>query len=214
MAFQIQEKLLKIRNSDLWGGNSFQELNERRQKFLTDRTINEMARVGFVTHSISYNGEELSAEISQSRFQDSSQAIDLASRVLANNAPRNIKKITVINIDQGIETLRASVDRQDIVRYVIDSGKGLIIVVNKWDLIDKDTDTMKEFIEEMIYRYPGISHYPILFTSVLENQRLFNLLELSIELDKKRKHKIGTNELNVFIEKFSFQKSAAPTSCK
>ncbi len=90
---------------------------------------------------------------------------------------------------------------KDIVRYVIDSGKGLIIVVNKWDLIDKDTDTMKEFIEEMIYKYPGISHYPILFTSVLENQRLFNLLELSIELDGKRKNKIGTNELNLFLEK-------------
>ena len=90
---------------------------------------------------------------------------------------------------------------KDIVRYVIDSGKGLIIVVNKWDLIDKDTDTMKEFIEEMIYRYPGISHYPILFTSVLENKRLFNLLELSIDLDGKRKHKIGTSELNLFLEK-------------
>ena len=90
---------------------------------------------------------------------------------------------------------------KDIVRYVIDSGKGLIIVVNKWDLIDKDTDTMKEFIEEMIYKYPGISHYPILFTSVLENQRLFNLLELSIELDEKRKHKISTSDLNTFLEK-------------
>ena len=98
---------------------------------------------------------------------------------------------------------------KDIVRYVIDSGKGLIIVVNKWDLIDKDTDTMKEFIEEMIYRYPGISHYPILFTSVLENKRLFNLLELSIELDGKRKHKIGTSELNLFLEK-SYSKYPPP----
>ena len=84
---------------------------------------------------------------------------------------------------------------KDIVRYIIDSGKGLIIVVNKWDLVEKDTDTMKEFIEEMIYRYPGISHYPILFTSVLENQRLFNLLDLSIDLDGKRKHRISTSEL-------------------
>ena len=90
---------------------------------------------------------------------------------------------------------------KDIVRYVIDSGKGLIIVVNKWDLIDKDTDTMKEIIEEMIYRYPAISHYPILFTSVVENQRLFNLLDLAIDLDKKRKFKISTSELNSFLEK-------------
>ena len=90
---------------------------------------------------------------------------------------------------------------RDIVRYVIDSGKGLIIVVNKWDLVEKDTDTMKDFIEEIIYRYPAVSHYPILFTSVLENKRLFNLLELSIELDNKRKNKISTSEINSFLEK-------------
>ena len=89
---------------------------------------------------------------------------------------------------------------KDIVRYVIDSGKGLIIVVNKWDLIEKDTDTMKEFIEEIIYRYPAVSHYPILFTSVLENKRLFNLLDLSIELFDKRKDKIATSDLNSFLE--------------
>ena len=98
---------------------------------------------------------------------------------------------------------------KDIVRYVIDSGKGLIIVVNKWDLIEKDNDTMKEFIEEMIYRYSGVSHYPILFTSVTENQRLFNLLEVSIELDEKRKRKIGTKELNTFLEK-SYSKYPPP----
>ena len=141
----------KIRNSDLWGGNSFQELNERRQKFLTDRTINEMARVGFVTHSISYNGEELSAEISQSRFLQTSQAIDLASRVLANNAPRNIRTITVINIDQGIETLRASVDRQDLIRYV---KKGALpenlLTFNKRVTISEDA-----VVRENDYLYPN-----------------------------------------------------------
>ena len=99
---------------------------------------------------------------------------------------------------------------KDIVRYVIDSGKGLIIIVNKWDLIEKDTDTMKEFIEEMIYRYPGISHYPVLFTSVTENKRLFNLLELAIELDGKRKKEIRTSELNIFLEK-SYSKYPPPS---
>jgi len=98
---------------------------------------------------------------------------------------------------------------KDIVRHVIDSGKGLIIVVNKWDLIEKDTDTMKEFIEDMISKYPGISHYPILFTSVLENKRLFNLLDLSIKLDGKRKYKIGTSELNNFLER-SYAKYPPP----
>ena len=90
---------------------------------------------------------------------------------------------------------------KDIVRYVIDSGKGLILIVNKWDLITKGTDTMKEFIGEIIYRYPSVTHYPILFTSVLENKRLFNLLELAVGLEDKRKNKISTNQLNLFLEK-------------
>jgi len=108
----------KIRNTNLPGGDSFQELSKNRQKFLIDRTISEMANIGFVTHRITYNQDELLAEISQGRFQKTSQAIDLASRVLANNAPRNIRTITIINIDQGIETLRSSVNRQDLIKYV------------------------------------------------------------------------------------------------
>ena len=98
---------------------------------------------------------------------------------------------------------------KDIVRHVIDSGKGLILVVNKWDLVEKDTDTMKEFIEEMIFRYPNVSHYPMLFTSVVENQRIFNLLDLTVELNDKRKTKISTSELNVFLER-SYSKYPPP----
>ena len=107
----------KIRNSNLPGGDSFVQLDQRWQKFLINRTIREMANSGFVTHNIIYDGDEVSVEISQSKFQKSYQAIDLASKILANNAPKNIKTITVINIDQGIETLRASISRQDIVKF-------------------------------------------------------------------------------------------------
>jgi len=99
---------------------------------------------------------------------------------------------------------------KDIARHVIDSGKGLILLVNKWDLIDKETNTMKDFIEEMIYRYSGVIHYPVLFTSVTENKRLFDLLELTIEVDEKRKDKISTNALNIFLEK-SYNKYPPPS---
>ena len=101
----------KLRNSNLPGGNSFGELNQKWQDFLMDRLIREMGNNGFVTHRVIFNDNEIAAEISQSRFQQTKQALDLASRVLANNAPKNINKITIINIDQGIETLRSSVDR-------------------------------------------------------------------------------------------------------
>lgn len=100
----------KIRNSTL-PADSFSGLNKRWQNFLTNRIIREMGNLGFVTHNVSFNGDELAAEISQGRFLKTSDFLDLASRVLANNAPKNIKTITVINIDQGIETLRSSINR-------------------------------------------------------------------------------------------------------
>ena len=77
-----------------------------------------MGNEGLVTHSLIFNGDELQVEISQGRFQKPIQAIDLASRILANNSPTNIEKITVINIDQGVETLRASIPRETLVELV------------------------------------------------------------------------------------------------
>ena len=77
-----------------------------------------MGNEGFVTHSLIFNNDELQVEISQGRFQKPIQAIDLASRILANNSPTNIETITVINIDQGVETLRASIPRQALVELV------------------------------------------------------------------------------------------------
>lgn len=108
----------RIRNTNLPGGNSFNSLDHNRQKFLFNRTIKEMERIGVVTHAVIYNGDEILAEISQSRFLDTSQAIDLASRVLANNSPRNIKKISIINLDNGLETFRSSVRREDLIKSV------------------------------------------------------------------------------------------------
>ena len=88
----------------------FDTQTQKFQKYLIDKIIKELGNSGFVTHNIIFSGNELAAEISQSAFLKTSQAFDLASRVLANNAPKNIETITVINIDQGIETIRSSVD--------------------------------------------------------------------------------------------------------
>lgn len=106
----------KLRNSSI---ESYQTTSNNWKKFLTDRIIWEMGNIGFVTHEIFFNGDELAAEISQGRFLETASALDLASRVLANNAPRNIEKITVINLDQGIETLRSTIKISDIKNTVI-----------------------------------------------------------------------------------------------
>ena len=96
----------------------FERLDSDWQKYLSELIMWQMGNEGLVTHSLIFNGDELQVEISQGRFQKPIQAIDLASRILANNSPTNIETITVINIDQGVETLRASIPRQTLVELV------------------------------------------------------------------------------------------------
>ncbi|SVD90644.1 uncharacterized protein METZ01_LOCUS443498, partial [marine metagenome] len=105
----------QLRESSL---ESYTSLNQDWKKYLTDTIIWEMGNAGFVTHNIIYNDNEIAAEISQARFQKTTQALDLASRILANNAPKNINQITVINIDNGLETLRSSIDKDSLVKAV------------------------------------------------------------------------------------------------
>ena len=96
----------------------YSTLNTEWKKYLSDTIMWQMGNAGIVTHRLVFNGNELQAEISQGRFQKTIHAIDLAARFLANNSPNNIETITVINIDQGVETLRASIPRQILVELV------------------------------------------------------------------------------------------------
>ena len=97
---------------------SYEELNTDWKNHISDLIMWQMGNVGFVTHKLIFNGNELQAHVSQGRFQKPIQTIDLAGRILANNSPKNIKKITIVNIDQGVETLRASIARDKLVQSV------------------------------------------------------------------------------------------------
>ena len=77
-----------------------------------------MGNEGIVTHSLIFNGNELQVEISQVGFKNLYKLLILPARILANNSPTNIETITVINIDQGVETLRASIPRKTLVELV------------------------------------------------------------------------------------------------
>lgn len=90
---------------------------------------------------------------------------------------------------------------KDIVRSVINLGKGLIIVVNKWDLIDKDDSTMKRMKEDIHYEFSATRHYPILFTSVKNNLRLQQILESALNVYKRLVAKVSTPLLNEIMQK-------------
>ncbi len=74
--------------------------------------------------------------------------------------------------------------------------KGLMLMVNKWDLIEKDTKTSKKFEEEIREKLGPLSFIPILFTSIPKKQRIFKAIETAIDVYENRYRKVPTSELN------------------
>ena len=74
--------------------------------------------------------------------------------------------------------------------------KGVVILVNKWDLIEKETNTMRDFEAQVRREIAPFSDVPIIFTSVLTKQRIFKAIETAVEVFQHRKKRIPTSKLN------------------
>ena len=88
-----------------------------------------------------------------------------------------------------------------IIHEIFEQRKGLIVAMNKWDLIEKDTRTANEFTKELLYHFPVLSDVPIMFISAEKKQRLFKLLDEAFAIKERMKKRIPTSELNDFFEK-------------
>ena len=75
-------------------------------------------------------------------------------------------------------------------------GKGVVVLVNKWDLVAKETNTAKEYEATLRKRLAPFNDVPILFISAKEKTRIFKAIEVAIEVYEKRKRKVPTSELN------------------
>jgi len=74
--------------------------------------------------------------------------------------------------------------------------KGIVVLVNKWDLVDKETNTMRDY-EAMVRReIAPFTDVPIIFTSVLTKQRIFKAIETAVQVFENRKKRIPTSKLN------------------
>lgn len=76
------------------------------------------------------------------------------------------------------------------------NGKGLVVLVNKWDLIEKETNTMKAFEAEVKQRMEPFTDVPVVFISVLEKQRILKAMEVGMKVYEDRKQKVPTRKLN------------------
>lgn len=99
--------------------------------------------------------------------------------------------ILMLDASQGIE-------QQDlnIFSLIQRNKKGCVIVVNKWDLVEKNTNTHHEFERLIQERIAPFTDVPIIFTSVINKQRIFKVLEMARQVYASRSRRIGTSELN------------------
>jgi len=76
------------------------------------------------------------------------------------------------------------------------NNKGVIFLVNKWDLVEKDNKSTKNFEDELRSRTAPFTDYPVLFISAKTRQRIHNVLELIMKVYENRRRKIPTSQLN------------------
>ena len=77
--------------------------------------------------------------------------------------------------------------------------KGIILMINKWDLLKKETNTAKDFEEELKKKISPLNYIPIIFTSVINKKRIHKVLEFTQMVFKNRIQKISTSKLNNLI---------------
>jgi GTP-binding protein len=92
------------------------------------------------------------------------------------------------------------------------NNKGVIFLVNKWDLVEKDTQSTKNFEDELRSRTAPFTDYPVLFISAKTRQRIHNVLELIMKVYENRRRKIPTSQLNEVM--LPFIESTPPPALK
>ncbi len=99
--------------------------------------------------------------------------------------------IVVVDAERGLES-------QDINIIVLaqKQSKGIVIMVNKWDLIEKDTKTADTFKKDMMEKLAPITYLPIIFASATTKQRIFQVMEKAVAVFENKTKRIPTSELN------------------
>jgi GTP-binding protein len=84
----------------------------------------------------------------------------------------------------------------------VKKGKGIVVLVNKWDLVEeKQTNSARDYEKQLKERFAPFTDIPIIFISVLEKQRIFKSIEAAIEVFENRTRKIPTSQLNEIMLK-------------
>ena len=102
--------------------------------------------------------------------------------------------ILMLDAQQGLESQDLNIHN-----LIVRNRKGCVIVVNKWDLIEKSNNTMKEWREALEKRLAPFNDIPIIFTSALNKQRILDVLQTAIRVYESRSRRISTSEFNDYM---------------
>ncbi len=136
--------------------------------------------------------------------------IDTAGIRRKNKINENIEKYSIIRAVAAIERCDVcllmidadeGITEQDkkIAGVAHEAGKGIVVVVNKWDLIDKDSNTINEFQKQIENELTFMSYAPSIFISVKEKQRVKNVMDIAKAVAENRAMRVPTGQLNSLV---------------
>ncbi len=106
--------------------------------------------------------------------------------------------IAIILIDATTIDHNTGLEAQDmnIISMADKAKKGIVLMINKWDLVAKDTNTAIKLENALKERLAPLNYMPVIFTSVLEKKRIFQVVEKMLEVFENRSQKVSTSKLN------------------
>ncbi len=133
--------------------------------------------------------------------------IDTAGIRRKGKIERGVEKYSVIRAMKAIERADvallvidavAGITAQDthIAGYILDAWKSCVVVVNKWDAIEKDTYTMQQYTEKLRHELNFMDYVPFLFISAKTGQRVGQVLPTALQVQEERMARISTSQLN------------------
>ncbi|MEG1672131.1 MAG: ribosome biogenesis GTPase Der [Alistipes sp.] len=103
--------------------------------------------------------------------------------------------VLMLDAQQGLESQDLNIHN-----LIVRNRKGCVIVVNKWDLVEKDSNTMKGWKEALERKLAPFNDIPIIFTSVINKQRILDVLQTAIRVYQSRKRRVSTSDLNEYFQ--------------
>jgi GTPase len=99
--------------------------------------------------------------------------------------------IVMLDATRGVESQDVN-----IISLAARNKKGIVVMVNKWDLVEKETMTAKRYTDAILQKVAPLDYFPVIFTSVVEKQRIYQAIEKAVKVYENRSRRVPTSALN------------------